>query len=63
MFKKIKQFFNPCRICKKRKHFELEDSFVGCTCTCTLGFMGVVKENLTAERSKLCLKKKLKNGQ
>ena len=60
MFEKIKQFFNPCRICKKRKHFELEGSFVGCTCT--LGFMGVVKENLTAERSELCLKKKLKNG-
>lgn len=50
MFEKIKQFFNPCRICKKRKRFELKDGFVGCAC-CTLGFMGVVKKNLTAERS------------
>ena len=27
MFEKIKQFFNPCRICKKRKRFELCDRY------------------------------------
>ncbi len=50
MFEKIKQFFNPCRICKERKRLEKKDGFVGCTCT--LGFIGVIKKNLTTERSK-----------
>ena len=49
MFEKIKQFFNPCRICKKKKRLEQKESFVGCACT--LGFIGVIKKNLTTERS------------
>lgn len=49
MFEKIKQFFNPCRICKKRKHFEQENGFIDCSCS--LGFIGVIKENLTIKRS------------
>lgn len=49
MFEKIKQFFNPCRICKKRKRFEQKEGLVGCACT--LGFIGVVKKNFTTERS------------
>ena len=49
MFEKIKQFFNPCRICKKKKRFEQKKGFIGCYCN--LGFIGVIKENLTTERS------------
>ena len=51
MFEKIKQFFNPCRICKKRKRLEQKEGFVDCACT--LGFMEVVKKNFTTENSVL----------